>query len=369
MASDDLRFSRLEDLLELALDLQGSLSGVTLDDVMSRFEVSRRTATRMLGSVRRAVGEAQFESETADDGRKRWRLTRPAVGGLFRLTAGELSALDRAGRLAEREGEERLALELDSVGRKLRALSPPDWLLHVDPDLEAMSEAQGFAFRAGPRPRIDDHLLEQLRHAILAQKRVRLRHRKVADGRPAWQTVGPLGFLYGSRHYLVAWSERRSQVVLFRLSRIDRLEWLESGFAAPPAFDLGAFARQSFGVFQEEPFDVVWRFVPSAAAEAREHVFHPEQSLEERSDGSLIVRFRAGGLQEMAWHLFTWGPGVEVLEPPALRRELQRLLMTALRRHAGAKAIAKGVGQDVESAAAAKSTATHRRKPATEAGR
>lgn len=333
MSDDDLRFSRLEELLELALDLQGSFSGVTLDDIMSRFEVSRRTATRMLSSVRRAVGEAHFDYETGDDGRKRWKLVRPAVSGLFRLTAADLSALDRATRLAEREGETRLGEELGSVARKLRALSPPSWLLHVDPDLEAMTEVQGFAFRAGPRPRIDDHLLEQLRHAILAQKRVRLRHRKLSEGRPSWQTVGPLGFLYGSRHYLVAWSERRGRVVLFRLSRIDRLERLESGFDPPPDFDLGAFARQSFGVFQEEPFDVAWRFVPRVAAEAREHVFHPDQTLEERGDGSLIVRFRAGGLQEMAWHLFTWGPDVEVIEPLALRRELQRGLVAALRRH------------------------------------
>lgn len=35
MASDDLRFSRLEELLEMALDLQGSLAGITLDDIMS----------------------------------------------------------------------------------------------------------------------------------------------------------------------------------------------------------------------------------------------------------------------------------------------------------------------------------------------
>jgi len=42
MASDDLRFSRLEELLEIALDLQGSLAGLTLDDIMTRYEVSRR---------------------------------------------------------------------------------------------------------------------------------------------------------------------------------------------------------------------------------------------------------------------------------------------------------------------------------------
>jgi predicted DNA-binding transcriptional regulator YafY len=333
MATDDLRFSRLEELLEIALDLQGSLSGRTLDDIMSRYGVSRRTATRMLGSVRRAVGEDQFESETGADGRKRWRLARPAVNGVFRLGADELAALDRAGRLAAREGDARLADEVASISRKLRALSPPDWLVHVDPDLEAMVEAEGFAFRAGPRPRVDDALLESLRQAILTQRRVRLRHRKVAEGRPAWQTVGPLGFLYGSRHYLVAWSEQRRKVVLFRLSRIDRVEALASGFEGPEDFDLDAFARRSFGVFQEEAFDVAWRFLPRAAAEAREYLFHPDQTVEERPDGSLVVRFRAGGLYEMAWHLFSWGRDVEILEPQALRREMQRWLALALRQH------------------------------------
>lgn len=324
MAADDLRFARLEQLLELALDLQGSFAGISLDDVMSRHGVSRRTATRMLTAVRRAVGESQFESEVDCDGRKRWRLARPAVVGLFRLSADELASLGRAQGLAEREGDARLSQELAALSRKLRALSPPDWLVHVDPDLEAMTEAQGYAFRAGPRPRVDDHLLERLRHAILAQRRVRLRHRKGPDSRARWQTVGPLGFLYGSRHYLVARSERRKQVVLFRLSRIDRVEPLESGFEAPQDFDLAAFARRSFGVFQEEPFDVVWRFRPAAADEAREHVFHPDQEVEEQADGSLLVRFRAGGLREMAWHLVTWGEDVEVIEPPELRQELER---------------------------------------------
>ncbi|HEB91366.1 MAG TPA: WYL domain-containing protein [Deltaproteobacteria bacterium] len=333
MPTDDLRFSRLEELLGLALDLQGSFAGITLDDVMDRYAVSRRTATRMLTAVRRAVGEAQFESEVGDDGRKRWRLARPAVSGLFRLSAEELASLEQAEGLAAREGDPRLAEELSALGRKLRALSPPDWLVHVDPDLEALVEAQGYAFRAGPRPKVDDLLLERLRHAILARKRVRLRHRKVSEGRAVWQTVGPLGFLYGNRHYLVAWSERRNRVVLFRLSGIDRVEVRESGFEAPPGFDLDAFARRSFGVYQEEPFDVIWRFSPAAAAEAREHVFHPDQTLEEEADGSLLVRFRAGGLREMAWHLFTWGEAVEVLEPKELREELERWLRLGLRRH------------------------------------
>jgi superfamily II DNA or RNA helicase len=39
------------------------------------------------------------------------------------------------------------------------------------------------------------------------------------------------------------------------------------------------------------------------AAEAREFEFHPEQTMEDLDDGSLIVKFRAGGALEMSWHL------------------------------------------------------------------
>jgi predicted DNA-binding transcriptional regulator YafY len=44
-----------------------------------------------------------------------------------------------------------------------------------------------------------------------------------------------------------------------------------------------------------------------------------------------VVRFRACGLWEMAWHLFTWGDGVRVLEPAALRESYRRMIEAALR--------------------------------------
>lgn len=75
--------------------------------------------------------------------------------------------------------------------------------------------------------------------------------------------------------------------------------------------------------------DVVWRFSPEAAPDARRFRFHPSQTLEDAPDGSLIVRFRAGGMLEMCWHLFRWGDQVEVLEPEALGAMYARLLAAA----------------------------------------
>ncbi len=60
---------------------------------------------------------------------------------------------------------------------------------------------------------------------------------------------------------------------------------------------------------------MVWRFKPEVADEARKWIFHPDQVIEDQPDGSLIVRFRAGGALEMDWHLYTWGDTVEVILP------------------------------------------------------
>jgi predicted DNA-binding transcriptional regulator YafY len=72
-------------------------------------------------------------------------------------------------------------------------------------------------------------------------------------------------------------------------------------------------------------------FSEAAAADAREHHFHATEKKRNLPDGSLEVRFTAGGLLEMAWHLFTWGSTVNVVRPRALRRLYGELLHEAAR--------------------------------------
>jgi predicted DNA-binding transcriptional regulator YafY len=334
MPRPEARYARLRDLLALCVELQGSLRGIGVAEVARRFEVSERTAARMLRAVREALGEEHLRAETDSEGHKRWQLRHAVVSSFVAWTAPELATLDAAAEAAEREGHAREAAVLRGVLTKVRALMQPAAQRHVDPDLEALIEAQGHAMRPGPRPRVDREVVEALRHAILASHKVVVHHRKGARAPLERQTVWPLGFLYGARYYLVAWSGKAHAPRLFRLSRIERVSELGEPFEPPPAFDLRRFAENSFGVFQAEPVDVVWRFHPEIAAEASEYCFHPRQQVErcdgEGEDGSLLVRFRAGGLLEMAWHLFTWGPHVEVLEPPALREKLVALLAERL---------------------------------------
>jgi predicted DNA-binding transcriptional regulator YafY len=109
-------------------------------------------------------------------------------------------------------------------------------------------------------------------------------------------------------------------------SSIETVETTGKAFTRRKTFSLQRFAERSFGVFQEKPFDVVWRFSKKVASDARQFLYHPTQSLEDQPDGSLIVRFHAGGALEMCWHLFTWGKEVKIVAPPHLRNLYRKLI-------------------------------------------
>ena len=92
--------------------------------------------------------------------------------------------------------------------------------------------------------------------------------------------------------------------------------------------------NRGFGIYQDEGEEVALRILPHGAKEAMGWRFHPTQSLEPQDDGAVIVRFTAGGMRELAWHLFTWGDKVEILGPERLRTVMRQELAAAIRAHA-----------------------------------
>ncbi|EME67890.1 transcriptional regulator [Paramagnetospirillum caucaseum] len=313
-----VRYEKADNLVQLALELQAARGGLSLADIEHKFGVGRRTAMRMRDAAIRNF--PQMEEVDTGERIKRWRLPTGTLDRLVAFTAEELAALESATRLFERDNREDEAAELATLGAKLRALLKPDVARRVEPDLEALLEAEGLAMRPGPRPRIDISVVEELRQAIMACTKVKLRYRNRKTKQVNERLVHPYGFLHGHRNYLVAWHEnpKANAVTLFALPHIEGIELTAEPFQRDPEFSLEAFATRSFGLFQSEPFKTVWRFSPEAADDAEEFIFHPTQQVERQSDGSLLVTIMAASDLEMAWHLYTWGDKVEVLEPREL---------------------------------------------------
>lgn len=310
-----MRYSRQEDLLRLAVMMQGSAEGVSISDIEQTFGVSRRTAERMRDAVLRAF--PQLEERPGPNGQKYWRFPTGTLGKMVEPTVDELSAGHRAASIARREGDLDTAETLERLLSKVQAMFREDRRRRVAADLEAQLLADGVAFRPGPRERIDLDILRTLREAILAGVMISADHRARSSGKLSRATrLGPIAMLFGDgRQYLLAWSEYQDDLRLFALAGFERIDLEDEVFERPEDFDLQDWLAESFGIWREEPQYVEWRFLPEVADEAATYVFHPKQTTERLPDGSLVVRFRAGGQQEMAWYLARWGDKVEVKTP------------------------------------------------------
>lgn len=313
-----MRYEKMDNLLRLALDMQAARLGLSLDDIEERFDVKRRTAMRMRDAILRVF--PQTDEVPTDDRTKRWRIPAGTLDRLIGCSADELSDLNTAINVLRRDNMNDQANSLEGLEAKIRAVMKPDLARKVEPDLEALLEAECLAMRAGPKPKNRTLVLENLRQAIKACRAVKIRYYTRYKDSISQRKVHPYGFLYGHRHYLIAYNLRKGEegFRMFSLPNISKVESTGEYFERDPDFDLADFAKRSFGVFHDEPSDVVWKFSPRAARDAKDFIFHPDQETETLDDGSLMVRFRAGGTLEMAWHLYCWGDQVEVLEPKKL---------------------------------------------------
>jgi predicted DNA-binding transcriptional regulator YafY len=329
-----MRYGPAENLFRLARHLAATRTGLTLDEMAAELEVGRRTAERMRDALQAMFLELDYQDDEARV--RRWRLPGSALVGVVEPPAEAVAAIETAARECEVRGETDRATLLRQAATTLRAVMRPDALRRAETDIAALMEAEGIAMRPGPRPIIMPGILPTLRRAILGMQLVVVRYAGPDSDDPATRILCPYGILYGGRGWLVAHVDGLPEMRLWRLDRIVSADLLDRGFQRREDFSLPDYATQSFGVFQEEPIDVVLRFAPEAAEDAASWLFHPSQSTTRDTDGSLVVRFRAGGMQEMCWHLFTWGTAVAIVTPERLRKLMAEMAMTTAEHHGAA---------------------------------
>jgi predicted DNA-binding transcriptional regulator YafY len=322
-----MRLEKAAALLDLARALAGSAEGLTLDEMADRAGVDRRTAERMRDRLADLFPQLEVISEP------RFRIPAGLDGFMQAPTADELAALGSATAELEAEGSVLRAAALRSLeGKMLSALRAP-LRRRIAPDLEALLQAEAIAVQAGPRPSEDEAVLGAVREALKAGRALGFRYEGGSTPGRA-REVTPYGLLFGRSNYLVA-AEGEGRPRNWRLDRLRDVAVLAQAAARPADFSLQAYADQSFGIYQDDMEDVVLRISARGADSARRWRFHVGQVVRDLPDGRVEVAFRASGMRELAWHLFTWGSDVEIVAPDRLRVLLVEALRSALAAHAG----------------------------------
>lgn len=327
-----MRHDKATRLLDLARMLAGSGEGMTLDEMARAMDVGRRTAERM----RDAVWAAFPQMEAIEDPPTRRFRIPSGLDSLFQTpTAEELAALRTAADAYAARGAQGRAANLYGLERKLLSALRGAARRRVAPDVEALVQAETIAVHAGPRPYEDEQVLAGVRTAIKSLSALSFRYEGgSAPGRT--RTVTPLGILFGHSNYLVAIEGEDPRPRSWRLDRIRDIAVLDQAASPPADFSLQAFADESFGIYHGQVEDVVLRIRADRAEDALRWRFHSNQTVHQEADGSVLVSFRASGMLELSWHLFTWADAVEIVSPPSLRRMMVDELRAALKAHEAA---------------------------------
>lgn len=325
-----MRYEKAAALLRLARELAASAEGMTLDEMCAVTGEKRRTVERMRDALQMLF--AQLE-EVPDGPSKRFRIPGGLDGFMQCPTTEELLELGKVIEKLRRDKAHSRAKSLDNLNKKIHTAIRRSQMRRMAPDLEALLHAELLAVQAGPRPVEDPETLRTIREALLETRVIRFKY--LGGTNPGSdRRVVPYGILFGRMNYLIAADVGTTKPKHWKLNRIQAIEKLSQIAAPPPDFSLVEFANASFGFFQSKQEDVVLYVLPHAVDDdLKNWRFHPSQTVELQPDGGAIVKFRATGMLELAWHLFTWGNKIEIISPVSLREQMTTELRVALAQH------------------------------------
>ena len=309
------RYSRISDILDLVTYMLSKIQGVTIADIMERYNVSRRTAERMRDSLLNIFPDVE-EIEVAEDDYKHWGFTNNSYSRLISFTPDEIANLEQ---IKVDVNNIKSAEYLNKTIEKLKAIN----IKHhtsVEDEIEMLMHTEGFAIRQKPNYKISLETLDVIRNAIRNSKEIQCNYHDKK------RILQPLGLIYGEKIYLVAKEPKKGKEIYnYILHKIKNIKITDKIFDKGD-FDLEAHAKKPFGVYQGEIYDVKLLFAPNIAEDILCYNFHPTQKVEQQTDGSVLVTFQASGTLEIIWHLFKWGSNVKILGPDKLKKEYKKYI-------------------------------------------
>jgi predicted DNA-binding transcriptional regulator YafY len=279
--------------------------------------VTERTIRRDI----EALQEAGFPLyDDREHGRKVWRLVPGYKQKLTKtFSLSELAALYFGRNLMSYLGGAPFAHDLESAFAKIREALPARSL----PYLARIQDL----FAARPDPVKDyskkKEVIAGLVEATLHERQARVDYYSFNSRKTKSYTLDPYRLVYyHGGLYLYARAHEHGEVRTFAVERIERIDVLESGFEVPKDFNVSEYARGAFGIAGGPAEKVVLQVDAAVGPYVRERVWHESQELEEREDGSLLLRMEVTpGFELRSW-IKGFLPHMRVLEPQRLRQEI-----------------------------------------------
>ncbi|MGW8251361.1 MAG: helix-turn-helix transcriptional regulator, partial [Anaerolineales bacterium] len=161
-------------------------------------------------------------------------------------------------------------------------------------------------------------ILEKLRQAAREHRRVRMAYHSLGQPEPVQREIDPYALVHRwGWWYAIGYCHLRQGLRTFRLDRIRQLILLETVFDLPADFNLQDYLE---GEPQAQTHVIACLRLTADARRLALDSHGYWETVEPQPDGSALVTFPAPNLEWAASTALAYGPLVEVVDPPELRR-------------------------------------------------
>lgn len=314
------RYSRISDILDLAIYMQSKLEGVTVQEIAKRYNISRKTAERMRDSLMCIF--PQIDEIPVQDSYKHWGFTNFPLSNLISFSAEELAAIKQIKNLANKD----ISNILEKITEKIEALNNKN-KINITNKIELLMQTQGFCIKQAPSFKINPIYFEAVKNSIeKSYKLEAVYHSKK-------RLIEPLGLIYGTKIYLIGKEKEKGKGIYnYLLHKFEKLETSNIPFKKSK-FNLQKYANLSFGSFHGEILKVELSFIKELKEDVLNYNFHPTQKIIEEKNGTTTVKFNASGSKEIFCHVFKWGAGCKIIAPESLKEEYREYLKETLKNY------------------------------------
>lgn len=162
-------------------------------------------------------------------------------------------------------------------------------------------------------------------HALLVRRRLQIGHRNRQSGVLTTREISPQRLAYyRDNWYLDAYCHLRNALRTFSLDLIEQVEILDQKADDIPNDQLDEILSVGYGIFSGKDTSIaVLRFSQEKSAWVSKEQWHPDQSIQQEEDGSLVMSIPYSNDTELVMEILRHGDQVEVLEPPELRNKVR----------------------------------------------
>jgi predicted DNA-binding transcriptional regulator YafY len=299
-------------LLKLQILLWQHSSGIEIEEIARRCQVSKRTAYRDLETL-----ESELHVPIWEDGNKRG-ITEGYFLPPIAFTQAEAVNIFLAVRKIQYFSPLRNS-SLASTFMKLNTIVPPFLKKHIQNTIDHLENV--------PKDERKITNFDKLIQAWLSKHPVTIRYQEIYEKRPLDRTIEPYFIEPSARNranYVIGYCRLKKTICTFMMDRILGDVKIETEtYEIPADFNIDKYLSSAWGTFADQPVETIKLCFSNKISQAiRETMFHPSQITEMQKDGSLLLTLKVNNTGDFHSWIMSWGSEVEVLEPESLRNQI-----------------------------------------------